>query len=406
MASNTKAIVAGIVKNIQDEESIEELELLAKTAGAEVVAKVVQRKTSYDSAFYIGKGKAQEIAEVAKALEANAVIFDDDLTPVQIRNLENLIELQIIDRTTLILDIFAQRAKSKEGKIQVELAQLQHLLPRLTGKGIELSRFGGGIGTRGPGETKLETDKRHIKRRISYLKKELQKIKDSRHLLRSARKFPVISLVGYTNAGKSTLMNALTNAKVSSNDRLFDTLDTTTRLLILPDGRKALLSDTVGFIRKLPHEIVEAFKATLEEIKEADLLLLVADGSSRNFEEEINTVFKVLKDIQADNKPIVIAINKVDKINSSFILPLNSKNTVEISALYKKNLDELLKRICENLSKTRKFAEFLIPYDKLSIVDIIYQNGLIFSKESLPEGVKIQGEIEEFVINKYKNFLI
>ena len=201
-------------------------------------------------------------------------------------------------------------------------------------------------------------------------------------------------------------MNALTNAKVSSNDRLFDTLDTTTRLLILPDGRKALLSDTVGFIRKLPHEIVEAFKATLEEIKEADLLLLVADGSSRNFEEEINTVFKVLKDIQADNKPIVIAINKVDKINSSFILPLNSKNTVEISALYKKNLDELLKRICENLSKTRKFAEFLIPYDKLSIVDIIYQNGLIFSKESLPEGVKIQGEIEEFVINKYKNFLI
>lgn len=406
MAFNTKAIVAGIIKNFQDEESIEELELLAKTAGAEVVAKIVQRKTSYDPAFYIGKGKAQEIAEVAKALEANAVIFNDDLTPVQIRNLENLIELQIIDRTTLILDIFAQRAKSKEGKIQVELAQLQHLLPRLTGKGIELSRFGGGIGTRGPGETKLETDKRHIKRRIAYLKKELQKIKDSRHLLRSARKFPVICLVGYTNAGKSTLMNALTDAKVPSNDRLFDTLDTTTRLLILPDGRKALLSDTVGFIRKLPHEIVEAFKATLEEIKEADLLLLVADGSSRNFEEEINTVFKVLKDIQAYNKPIVIAINKVDKINSSCILPLNSKNTLEISALYKKNLDELLKRICENLSKTRKFAEFLIPYDKLSIVDIIYQNGLIFSKECLPEGVKIQGEIEEFVINKYKNFLI
>lgn len=402
----TRCILAGIIKNEQDEESLEELELLAKTAGAEVVAKATQKKASIDPAYYIGKGKAHEIAEVAKTLEVNAVIFDDDLTPVQVRNLENLLELQIIDRTTLILDIFAQRAKSREGKIQVELAQLQHLLPRLTGKGIELSRFGGGIGTRGPGETKLETDKRHIKRRIVHLKKELEKIQKSRSLIRKARKFPVICLVGYTNAGKSTLMNTLTKANVSNKDRLFDTLDTTTRLLLLPDGRKALLSDTVGFIRKLPHEIVEAFKATLEEVRDADLLLIVADYSSKNFETEIETVFKVLKEIGAESKPKVLALNKGDKFPIIPVNALNFENAVEISALYNRNLDKLLLKICEVLPKTRKRVEFLVPYDKLSIIDTIFENGLIFSKEYLENGIKISGEIEESIISKYEDYLM
>lgn len=403
----TRAILAGLISGVSEQQTLEELALLAETAGAEVLAKVTQKRPSKDPAYYLGLGKVREIAQMAEFLGANAVIFDDDLTPVQIRNLEDIIGTQIIDRTTLILDIFAQRARSLEGKIQVELAQLQHLLPRLTGKGVELSREGGGIGTRGPGETKLETDRRHIRRRISYLKRELERIRKNRELLRSSRKYPVVSLVGYTNAGKSTLMNALTGAGVSANDRLFDTLDTTTRALVLPDGRKVLLSDTVGFIRKLSHEIVEAFKATLEEVKESDLLIIVADASSSSVEEEIATVRKVLNEIQAGDIPSILALNKMDKIdNLDLLKPLiNDKNAVEISALKGTNLDLLLKKMCVLLPQTREHASLLIPYEYGFLLDDIYENGKVEREEYRPEGIEIEGMIDSILLRKLRKYL-
>ncbi|SHM27404.1 GTP-binding protein HflX [Caldanaerovirga acetigignens] len=403
----TRAILAGLISEGSEQQTLEELALLAKTAGAEVLAKVAQKRPSKDPAYYLGLGKVRGIAQTAELLGANAVIFDDDLTPVQVRNLEDIIGTQIIDRTTLILDIFAQRARSLEGKIQVELAQLQHLLPRLTGKGVELSREGGGIGTRGPGETKLETDRRHIRRRISYLKRELERIRKNRELLRSSRKYPVVSLVGYTNAGKSTLMNALTGAGVSANDRLFDTLDTTTRALVLPDGRKVLLSDTVGFIRKLSHEIVEAFKATLEEVKESDLLIIVADASSSFVEKEIETVRRVLKEIQAGDIPSILALNKMDKIdNLDLLKPLiNDKNTVEISAIKGTNVDILLKKICELLPQNRMYASIMIPYKYGFLLDDIYENGKVEREEYRPEGIEIEGMIDSILLRKLRKYL-
>ncbi|KXG75197.1 GTPase HflX [Fervidicola ferrireducens] len=400
----TRAILAGLISGVSEQQTLEELALLAETAGAEVLAKVTQKRPSKDPAYYLGLGKVREIAQMAEFLGANAVIFDDDLTPVQIRNLEDIIGTQIIDRTTLVLDIFAQRARSLEGKIQVELAQLQHLLPRLTGKGVELSREGGGIGTRGPGETKLETDRRHIRRRISYLKRELERIRKNRELLRSSRKYPVVSLVGYTNAGKSTLMNALTGAGVSANDRLFDTLDTTTRALVLPDGRKVLLSDTVGFIRKLSHEIVEAFKATLEEVKESDLLILVADASNPAVDEEIATVRAVLKEIQASDIPSILALNKIDKLDCSKPL-INDKNAVEISALKGTNLDLLLKKMCVLLPQTREHASLLIPYEYGFLLDDIYENGKVEREEYRPEGIEIEGMIDSILLRKLRKYL-
>ncbi|ADL08542.1 GTPase HflX [Thermosediminibacter oceani] len=400
----TEAILAGLIDDKSCDETLEELALLSETAGAKVLAKVTQKRASKDPAYYLGMGKAREIAELVEGLGANAVIFDDDLTPVQIRNLENLIGVQIIDRTTLVLDIFAQRARSLEGKIQVELAQLQHMLPRLTGKGVELSREGGGIGTRGPGETKLETDRRHIRRRITHLKKELERIRKNRKLLRSSRKYPVISLVGYTNAGKSTLMNALTGAGVSSNDRLFDTLDPTTRALLLPDGRRVLLSDTVGFIRKLPHEIVEAFKATLEEVKEADLLIHVVDASSPKADEEISTVKSVLKEIGAENIPTILALNKIDRVNHRELIT-GEENVVEISALCGTNLDILREKICQLLPQTREHALLCIPYEYGFLLDEIHETSLVEREEFKQDGIEIEGKIDTILLRRIKKYL-
>lgn len=404
--NKTRALLLGIVNNIDDEDSMKELELLADTAKIDVVDKVVQKRLKKDPAFYVGQGKAEEISQVVEDLNINAIICDDELSPVQIRNLENLIGVQIIDRTMLILDIFAQRANSSEGNVQVELAQLQYMLPRLTGKGIELSQEGGGIGTRGPGETKLETDRRHIRRRILRLRRELENIRKQRRVITKSRKYPVISLVGYTNSGKSTLMNALTDAQVSTNDRLFETLDTTTRALVLPDERKVLLSDTVGFIKKLPHHLVEAFKATLEEVKKADILIHVVDGTSPKIEEEMSTVNSVLSDIKALDKPIIIAINKIDKFKPPFSIKSKNENMVRISALKGINLDVLLEKICEFIPSTREKATLLIPYDDGKVLDEVHQTSNVLKEKYTPEGVLIEGDIEFAILNKYKEYKI
>lgn len=404
----TTALLMSNLSDASDAESLEELRLLAETAGVEVMGEVVQQRNKIDPAYYVGKGKAKEVAAMVKGMGVNAIICDDELSPVQIRNLENLTEVQIIDRTMLILDIFAQRAKSSEGKIQVELAQLQYMLPRLTGKGIELSQEGGGIGTRGPGETKLETDRRHIRRKIHRLKKELKEIRKSRQVITKSRSCPVISLVGYTNAGKSTLMNALTDADVKTGNRLFETLDTTTRKLILPDERMVLLSDTVGFIKKLPHHLIEAFKATLEEVKEADMLIHVADGSSPNLDEEIATVNSVLSEIGADKKPIIIAINKIDKVGGEqvFIKGYDKSNTIGISALTGQNLDKLLAAICNTLPSNRKEAELFIPYDDGPALDEIHQNSLVYESKYETNGVKIKGNIDVITLKKFEKYVI
>lgn len=403
----TQAVLLGLVKQGQDEEALEELELLANTAGVCVVGRAVQKREKIDPAYYVGRGKAREIAEAVKTLDANAVICDDELSPVQIRNLENLTNVQIIDRTMLILDIFAGRAKTLEGKVQVELAQLQYMMPRLTGKGIELSQEGGGIGTRGPGETKLETDRRHIRRSIFRLKRELEKIQKARKVITSSRSQPVISLVGYTNAGKSTLMNALTGADVTTGDRLFETLDTTTRGLELPDGRKVLLSDTVGFIKKLPHHLVEAFKSTLEEVKEADLLIHVVDGSSLEVEEEIHTVDGVLKDLGIKNMPIILCVNKLDKATPLNAFGINKDDyVVNVSALNRLNLDLLLDKIAELLPSGRKKAKMLIPFEDGKALSMVHENGLVENEEYVPEGVLVEGDIDIAILNMLEKYVL
>jgi GTP-binding protein HflX len=335
----------------ETEDSINELAELASTAGAEVVVKVIQRRNKPDPAYYIGKGKAEELAVLAITPHADVIIFDDELSPAQQRNLENILQRKVIDRTWLILDIFAARAASKEGKIQVELAQLYYLLPRLVGKGTSLSRLGGGIGTRGPGETKLEVDRRRIRKRISVLRKELEEIAKRRGLQRSTRSksgLPLVSLVGYTNAGKSTLFNALTNSEVFVEDKLFATLDPTIRRRYLPSGKFILLADTVGFIRKLPHELIAAFRATLEEAANSDLLIHVVDASHPGKDEHCEAVEEVLNTLGISDKPIITCLNKIDLIPGSMErerIRLDHPGAVLVSAETGEGLDELLHAI-------------------------------------------------------------
>ncbi|MCL5773617.1 MAG: GTPase HflX [Firmicutes bacterium] len=330
---------------------MEELAQLSYTAGADVVAQIIQKKEKVDPAYFIGRGKAEELSLLCRKLEANLVIFLEDLRPVQERNLTELLNVKVIDRQALILDIFAQRALTKEGKLQVELAQLEYLLPRLTGYGIILSRLGGGIGTRGPGETKLETDRRHIRRRISTLKRENEKVRAHRELLRESRYhrgFKLAALVGYTNTGKSTLLNALTGAHAFVEDKLFATLDPTVKKVYLGEGKYILLIDTVGFIKNLPHQLVVAFKATLEEVRQADLILNVMDASHPKLEEHLEIVDQVLEELAADNKPMINILNKIDKVSDKMKIKelLESiPDSVAISALDKSGFTELFKRI-------------------------------------------------------------
>jgi GTP-binding protein HflX len=347
--------IPGKVSRTEAEESLSELAELSRTAGAVVVKSVIQKIASPNPAYYIGKGKAEELKSEVEREGVDLVIFDENLTPGQERNLDDLLEAKVIDRTGLILDIFAMRARTREGRLQVELAQLNYLLPRLVGKGLSLSRLGGGIGTRGPGESKLETDRRRVRERISRIKRDLEKVRKTRELRRVSRKevpFPVIAVIGYTNAGKSTLFNRLSKAPsgkgVLAEDKLFATLDPTIRKITLPENRIALISDTVGFIKKLPHQLVEAFKATLEEVVNADILLHVIDASHPNAEVQIESVKKVLDEIGASDKPVINVFNKIDRLEGGIVpihLRLGAEGAIPVSALTGGGIDDLIDNI-------------------------------------------------------------
>ncbi len=367
--------------------SLDELSELAKTAGAEELARVIQKRDAYDSATVVGEGKLEEIKELSERLGATLLIFDCELTASQIRSIEDATNVRVIDRTMLILDIFAKRAVSREGKLQVELAQLKYRLPRLLGLGTSLSRLGGGIGTRGPGETQLETDRRHIRRRIDKLSAELRELEQRRGYSRARRKkdsVQVGAIVGYTNAGKSTLLNLLTGADVLAEDKLFATLDPTARAIELPDGRNLLLVDTVGLIRRLPHHLVEAFKSTLEEAAAADIIIHVCDVSDPEFSEKAKVTLKTLADLGASEIPVVTALNKCDKLSENFP---EDDTTVKISALKNEGIDRLLEVIAKNLPQTSRRMKLLLPYDKAGLLSQIRENGKVFSEEYTESGV-------------------
>lgn len=396
------------------EDSLEELKQLADTAGAEVAAKVLQKRPKPDPAFFIGRGKVQELALYVQQENIDLVIFDDELSPAQQRNIEQALGVRVLDRTALILDIFAQRARTNEGKLQVELAQLQYMLPRIMGKGLSLSRLGGGIGTRGPGETKLEVDRRRIRDRIAYLKSCIAKVKGVRTLHRAGRskaQMPSISLVGYTNAGKSTLLNTLTNDNIYAKDQLFATLDPTTRQLELPDKRQALLTDTVGFIQRLPHQLVAAFQSTLEEVVEADILLHVIDVSHELYKEQAAAVYKVLEEIGARDKTIITVYNKIDKLPADSALAerlVQEENSVCISAKSGLNLDVLLRLTAENLRLQAVEEDFLIPYSESALAARLHELGTVLATDYEAEGTRLRvrlgaeqaAELERYIVKK------
>ncbi len=391
-----RAILVGLDIYGEGAASLEELEQLAHTAGAVVVSKLTQNRRVPDTATYIGKGKAEELALLCRAHNLNLVIFDDELSPSQIRNLSDIIGIRIIDRTALILDIFARRAVSREGKLQVELAQLKYRLPRLMGMGVMLSRLGGGIGTRGPGEKKLETDRRHIRRRIGEIERDLNKVRDRRQALRERReknRIPVVALVGYTNAGKSSLMNALSGSSVLVENKLFATLDPIHRGIILPNGQEILLVDTVGFINKLPHDLIEAFKSTLEEAVYADLLLHVVDASSPNLEEQMSVVENLL-DALGCGQTIITVYNKMDIIEEKVFGAPVKKPTAYISAMGKTGLDDLVDLIAENLPIKRRRVELLIPYEDGHVLSQIHDQGQIFKEEYRGDGIYFFAELD------------
>jgi GTP-binding protein HflX len=391
--------------NIDD--SIGELAHLTETAGAAVVATVIQKKGKPDPAYYVGEGKAREIEMVRSATEANLVIFDDELTPAQQRNLEEIIEGRIIDRTELILDIFAQRAATSEGKLQVELAQLNYMLPRLAGRGTEMSRLGGGIGTRGPGETKLEADRRTIRNRISSITRELETVRQRRTVQRQKRRdadLPLVALVGYTNAGKSSLLNTLTGAEVLVEDKLFATLDPTTRRYTLPDGQALLLTDTVGFIQKLPHHLIMAFRATMEEVVDADMLLHVVDASHPQAVEHCEAVFDVLREIDAADHPVITVLNKSDLPESGpMIERLHHAypKSVAVSAVTGDGLDDLAEMISEELSSWRVRIEELVPYGD-PVLGLIRARGRVISEVYREDGVAIVAEVDRMVAGQVR----
>ena len=393
------------------EDSLEELKQLADTAGAEVVARFLQKRPKPDPAFFIGRGKVQELALYVQQENVDLCIFDDELSPAQQRNIEQAMGVRVLDRTALILDIFAQRAHTNEGKLQVELAQLQYTLPRIMGKGLSLSRLGGGIGTRGPGETKLEVDRRHIRDRIAYIKGCISKVKNVRTLQRSGRakaSVPTVSLVGYTNAGKSTLLNTLTNSDIYAQDQLFATLDPTTRQLDLPNKQQAILTDTVGFIQRLPHQLVAAFQSTLEEVVEADVLLHVIDVSHELYKEQANAVYHVLEELGAKDKTIITVYNKIDKLPEGSALAerlAKEENSICISAKARLNLDGLLALIAENLKLKSVEESFLVPYSDSAAVSRLHEAGTVLEQEYLAEGTLLKVRMEAEQVQEFEKYL-
>ncbi len=388
------------------EESIQELCELADTAGAQVVGTMLQKLSVPNKATYIGAGKLHELKEFCSQQEVELVIFDDELSGAQIRNIEQAVHVRVIDRTMLILDIFAQRALSREGKLQVELAQQKYMLPRLTGLGTELSRQGGGIGTRGPGETKLETDRRHIRRRIEALQEELDSLAKRRERIRKRRQkndVTTIAIVGYTNVGKSTLLNLLTDAGVLAKNQLFATLDPTARELRLPDGQKAVVIDTVGLIRRLPHQLVEAFRSTLEEAANADLILNVCDISSPDAEEQLSVTRELLRDLGCGDTPVLTVFNKTDLYQFQSMLTISDKS-VFISAKENRGIDGLLKLICEMLSGGRRQMELLVPYRDMPFLDRIRKTGKILSEEYTEDGIRVSANVDAKLVKEAEVF--
>ena len=394
------------------EDSLTELAKLTNTAGGVVLDKTIQEVHTVNAAYLIGKGKVEKIKDLIDTREADLVVFDNDLTPAQQRNLEMEFGVRVLDRTGLILDIFAQRARSKEGKLQVELAQLNYLLPRLAGKGSTLSRLGGGIGTRGPGETKLEVDRRKARDRISRIGKDLDKVKSVRALHQKRRKAiscPFISIVGYTNAGKSTLLNRLADAGVLVEDKLFATLDPTIRKIRLTNGREVLLSDTVGFLNKLPHQLIAAFKATFEEVKGADILVHVIDASHTSIDDHINSVNNVLKEIGVSMKPVIHVLNKVDKVDNPCEMSYRQRvldNCVVISALTGEGIDDLLLKIEELTCPEVKRMKLRFPIEAGDMVSKIHRLGKVIKKEYSEGEVVVEAEIDKNLAQSLEGYSV
>ena len=388
------------------DESLEELEALLETAGGFCTAKVLQNRHTPDAHSFIGEGKALEVKMLIEATEATMAVFDNELSPGHIRALEDILGVTVLDRSALILDIFAQRAKTKEGRLQVELAQYKYLLPRLSGMGKSLSRQGGGIGTRGPGETKLESDKRHIRERIARLQQELEQVRQVRGVQRQRRmknSVPVVAIVGYTNAGKSTLLNKLTDAGIPANNRLFDTLDTTSRMLEVSDNLTVVLSDTVGFIAKLPHHLVQAFQATLEELQYADLLLHVIDAGDENRQEHIEVVENLITKLAKPETPVLKCYNKCD-LPTATDIPAG-EDIVPISAKSGRGMEQLLRTIEKALDQGRHHLILTIPYSAGGLVDTLHQNAQVKSVDYTGDGIVVEVIVDPILYGRVKEYI-
>ena len=394
-----RVILVGVSVNDEEDtrECLDELEELVKTAGADTVAKVIQNRERVHPGTYLGKGKIEEIKEMVAQLDATGVVCDDELSTAQLKNLEDMLDTKVMDRTMVILDIFARRASTKEGKIQVELAQLKYRSTRLVGMRDSLSRLGGGIGTRGPGEKKLEVDRRLIRDRISQLNRELEEVRRSREVtreLRSRNPIPVVAIVGYTNAGKSTLLNHLTDAGVLEEDKLFATLDPTTRNLVLESGTQVLFTDTVGFIRKLPHHLIEAFRSTLEEAKYADFILHVVDSSNPVADKQMHVVYETLEDLGVKDKTIITAFNKQDKLESEQILKdFKADYTVKISAKTHYGIDELLGIVEKLINDQNVFVETILPFNDAGKIQSIRKYGTLLEEEYRDNGIFVKAYV-------------
>ena len=401
-----KVILVGVSEQEGDdaEDSVTELAELVKTAGATVVGTLIQKRETIHAGTYVGTGKVEEIAQLIAQTGATGIVCDDELSPAQLRNLENMLDTKVMDRTLIILDIFAARATTSEGKIQVELAQLKYRLSRLSGLGKTMSRLGGGIGTRGPGEKKLEIDRRLINDRIAQLNRELKEVVKHREITRAKRaksEVPVVAIVGYTNAGKSTLLNHLTDAEVLEEDKLFATLDPTTRMLELDGHQQVLLTDTVGFIRKLPHHLIEAFKSTLEEAKYADYIFHVVDASNPQMDKQMHIVYETLDHLGVKNKKMVTLFNKMDqRTEEEPLQDFRADHILQISAANNQGLDEIKALLQEMLREDKVYIERVIPYAQAGIIQLVREKGELVSEEYVPEGIEIKAYVPMEVYGK------